>query len=104
MTGVQTCALPICFPVTILGEWALVGQGPVVWVNQWRGVRYVITQDLRVFALAVQAQEMLVEAIVGDTMLITDVLWVDGVCVSGSPLKDRLRRLFGHPELARYGD
>ena len=61
--------------VSPTGEWALVGQGPVVWVNQWRGVRYVITQDLRVFALAVQAQEMLVEAIVGDTMLITDVLW-----------------------------
>ena len=24
MTGVQTCALPICFPVTIAGDWEVI--------------------------------------------------------------------------------
>ena len=35
MTGVQTCALPICFPVTIAGEW-FAGTGE--YVDWGRGV------------------------------------------------------------------
>jgi len=77
------------------GVWAHVPAAPLVWVNQWRGVRYVITQDLRVFALAHVAKDYLVEAAVGDVMLITDVLWVNGATVSRAPLAERMRRAEG---------
>lgn len=86
------------------GEWALVPEGPVVWVNQWRDVRYVITQDLRVYALAHKAPDSLTEGIVGDTVIVTDVLWSKGNTVTQAPLRDRLRYADESMTVVQYGN
>ena len=34
MTGVQTCALPICFPVTIVKEVSRDGRMSIIWIGE----------------------------------------------------------------------
>ena len=55
MTGVQTCALPICFPVTILGLYAEVNAdgslGDTIYTDAGKNVAVFSSEDDEAVAL-----------------------------------------------------